>query len=241
MNDMQALEDVNPSKGLKQYSIEYWAAKNDLGRCNAHSSRSGARCKRPKWAGAAVCGHHGARSPVVRQKARQRLEEASLSLAKELLRMAISDDVNDAVKLGAIKSALDRAGINERTSVEVDARLTISPFEEILSGIAPMSREESRARRGLPSGALAHASASNDLDALAAIDLTRMNQDANVIDAEVVSESPTHRRYFDTGKRSEPLQNNGIPEGYLDRDTAQEIVHRQRLAAGCYPEHRRRW
>lgn len=211
---------------------------NAATRCVGHK-KSGERCRRQARRGTSVCDWHGAKAPQVKRRARQRIEEAADRMAKALLGIATSAE-SESVKLKAITEALDRAGLSTKQAVEIDAQLTIKPWEQILSGVAPLTRDESRARRGLPSGAQTPASASDDLDALAAIDLVRMSQDANVIDAEVVSESPTRRRYFDAAKRSEPLQDNGMPAGYVDRDTAQEYVHKMRLAAGCYPEQRGR-
>ena len=69
-------------------------------------------------------------------------------MARELLKMATDDNVSDAVKLAAIRDALDRAGLSARTavSVEVGSR----PFEQIFDHIASGSRAESRTHRGVP-------------------------------------------------------------------------------------------
>ena len=69
-------------------------------------------------------------------------------MARELLKMATDDNVSDALKLAAIRDALDRAGLSARTavSVEVGSR----PFEQIFDHIASGSRAESRAHRGVP-------------------------------------------------------------------------------------------
>ncbi|WP_155293661.1 hypothetical protein [Rhodococcoides fascians] len=63
--------------------------------------------------------------------------------------MAVDDDVTDAVKLSAINSALDRAGLSSKHAVEV--QVGPSPeWENILNDamIAGGSRAESRAARG---------------------------------------------------------------------------------------------
>src|SRR5829696_1283265 len=83
-----------------KYSFDWWEARNNVGRCKAHR-KNGDRCKRPHDPGAVVCGHHGARAPAVRRRARQRLEEATDRMARELLKMATDSNVSDAVKLRA--------------------------------------------------------------------------------------------------------------------------------------------
>jgi hypothetical protein len=86
-------------------------------------------------------------------------------MAHELLKMAVDENVTDAVKLAAIKDALDRAGLGARTavSVEVGSR----PFEQIFdyiaggSGVAPTTASTGPcARRHWehPLAALAHRS-----------------------------------------------------------------------------------
>lgn len=121
-------EHVHPSAPTApaKYSFEWWEARNNLGRCKAHR-KNGDRCKRPTDPGAAVCGHHGARAPAVRRRARQRLEEATDRMARELLKMAVNPDVADAVKLRAITEALDRGNLATKTEIEISA----SPFHQI--------------------------------------------------------------------------------------------------------------
>lgn len=128
------------SQAARQYSPEWWEARNDVGRCKS-IRRNGQRCLRPRWAGTTVCGHHGARAPQVRRKARQRLEEATDRMAKELLRMAIDPDVSDAVKLRAITEALDRGNLSAKTEIEISAK----PFEQIEESAAATLEITSRA------------------------------------------------------------------------------------------------
>jgi hypothetical protein len=63
--------------------------------------------------------------------------------------MAIDPDVSDAVKLSAIKDALDRGGLKAPNEVVVSGGAQ-SGFDEIFDDIATGSRSESRSLRGHP-------------------------------------------------------------------------------------------
>ena len=91
--------------------------------------------------------------------------------------MATDPKVADATKLAAIKDALDRGGLTAKTTVEVEVGL--KPYEDImgdLAGVARISREESRARRGLPPAPSVPAAEPDDME---------------VVDAELVPEEDT--------------------------------------------------
>ncbi|MFK4361680.1 hypothetical protein ABH939_005204 [Rhodococcus sp. 27YEA6] len=83
----------------------------------------------------------------MKAKARVRLELAADRMAKELLGIATADDAPAAVKLAAIKDALDRAGLSAKTAVSVEVGPS-KPFEELLTEMfVGGSRAESRAAR----------------------------------------------------------------------------------------------
>ena len=117
-------------------------------RCVAHR-KNGDQCKRHAIKGATVCRVHGGAAGHVRRKAKQRLDEAADRMAKELLGIATSGDVSDAVKLAAIRDALDRSLGRAPATVDVSVSAP-KPWEEMVSGMATVSRAESRAARGLP-------------------------------------------------------------------------------------------
>lgn len=134
-----------------QYSEEWWrwvSPEIAANRCRAHSSRDGHRCRRPAIAGSTVCRAHGGAAKHVKAAARARLDNAALLMAKNLLGLAVAAD-SDAVRLGATNSALDRTLGKPVQAIAVGA-VEQAPYEEIFEGISTLSREESRAARGLP-------------------------------------------------------------------------------------------
>ena len=138
-------EASNPA-GIEDESV--WKdGRNPKRRCTAkRSDGSGEQCRRVAILGGTVCATHGGSTRHIKAKARQRLEEAADRMARELLGIATSAE-SGAVRLSAIKDALDRAGLKPPTTVELGGR---TAFEEIFDDIASGSRAESRAARGIP-------------------------------------------------------------------------------------------
>jgi hypothetical protein len=115
-------------------------------RCVAH--KNGEQCKNAAIKGATVCRFHGGAAPHVKRAARARLENAADLMAKQLLGIAIGAE-SEAVKLAAIRDALDRAGLRPPSEVVLSQGET-KPYEELFEGIASGSRAESRRARGVP-------------------------------------------------------------------------------------------
>lgn len=139
------------------YSDDWWLDRNDQNHCVA-IRRNGERCLNPANRGTTVCRTHGGGAPQVKRKAKERLELAADRMARELLGMATGAK-SEAVKLNAIRDALDRAGLGAKTEVSVE----VKPWEQLMgdiAGVATISRAEHLAQRGRPipdSAALAQA------------------------------------------------------------------------------------
>lgn len=150
-----------------------WNRGNPARRCTAHK-KNGEQCRRWAIRGGTVCTHHGGRAPAVRARARQRLDEAADRMAKQLLGIAESAE-SEAVKLAAVRDALDRAGLKPPAQVEVSAKPT-EPWEEVMGDIAMSvgrtTRAEHRAARGLPP------------------EEPRALPPMEIVDAEIVDDSP---------------------------------------------------
>lgn len=127
------------------YSDNWWLDRNDQNRCVA-IRRNGERCLKPANRGMTVCRTHGGAAPQVQRKAKQRLELAADRMARELLGLAEGAE-SEAVKLNAIRDALDRAGLGAKTEVSVE----LKPYEQLMddiTGVASISRAEHRALQG---------------------------------------------------------------------------------------------
>lgn len=164
-------EETQP---LKKFSEQWWANyTRGENRCVAHS-KNGDQCRRPARLGANVCRHHGGAAPQVIAKARERLNLAADRMARELLGIATGAE-SEAVKLAAVKDALDRAGLAAKQNVEVGVQL--KPWEQVMGdmvGVERVTQAESRARQGLPPLALA----------------APADEPVEVVDAELVDDEP---------------------------------------------------
>lgn len=89
-------------------------------KCVAHK-KNGERCGAWPIKGATVCGKHGGKARQVREKAKRRIENAADRMARLLLEMAEDESVPHAIRLAAIKDALDRAGLTAKFTLDVEA------------------------------------------------------------------------------------------------------------------------
>ncbi|MGV0581928.1 hypothetical protein ABQE57_24780 [Mycolicibacterium elephantis] len=140
--------------------------------------------------GGNVCHMHGGAAPQTRAKAQRRLQQAADALVQRLLSFALDGKVADPVALQAIRDALDRAGLNPKTGVELDVAL--KPYERILTDLPRLqggSSAEWRRSQGIPDGsdtaAIQPAKAALEADADAPVDVEIIDDDdAPVIDAD---------------------------------------------------------
>lgn len=98
--------------------------------CSARK-KDGTPCRRAPINGASVCRVHGGAAPQVVAAAKRRLMEASKDMAALLMRIAEDEAVPPAVRLGAIRDVLDRAGVTAKTEVEI----TVAPWQQLIDGI----------------------------------------------------------------------------------------------------------
>lgn len=89
-------------------------------KCSARKS-NGDPCANSPMKGGTVCRSHGGAAPQVMRKAKERLENSAEKMARLLLQMAEDPNVPHAVRLAAIRDALDRAGITAKQTLEVEA------------------------------------------------------------------------------------------------------------------------
>ena len=113
------MSDLSAPEPVVKWSEEWWAnAKPEVQahRCTAHR-KNGDRCKRAAIQGGRVCTHHGGNAPAVKAKARQRIEDAADRMARELLKMAVDENVSDAVP---VASPIRTGNCNARCAATAD-------------------------------------------------------------------------------------------------------------------------
>lgn len=165
--EKEADDMTNPSTSerIVKYSEEWWDSRSPevrARRCHATNGKD-EQCSKVAMEAQKVCGTHGGRAPQSKRAARRRIEEAQDRMAEELLGIATSAE-SEAVRLAAIKDALDRGGTTGKTSVEME--VGVRPFEQIFTGIdRGVGRDGTRAPQLPPQTALAPANPGEIVDA----------------------------------------------------------------------------
>lgn len=98
-------------------------------KCSAHNRR-GDPCGLAPVKGARVCHKHGGSAPQVRRAAEARLLVNVDVLMQELLRIALCAE-SEAVRLAAVRDALDRAGVGRNREVD----LVVKPWQDNIEGL----------------------------------------------------------------------------------------------------------
>lgn len=199
------------------YSEDWWDDHDNENRCVAHK-KDGSQCAKAAIRGTTVCRFHGGAAGQVKRKARERLELAADRMAKELLGIA-TDGQSEAVKLNAIRDALDRAGLGAKTEVSLE----VKPWEQLMgdiAGVATISRAEHRAQQGRP-----------------IIDSTAL---AQAVDVEIVepAENDPARGPEAPGREMRDAETDAVPgddmppgTGLMTLEEAVEAEHTHRLRA----------
>lgn len=104
-------------------------------RCTAVMKRGqwvDSRCTQYSNKGVPVCERHGGRLPEVKKAAQRRLGMAADAAAAKLLHIALyKRGVADKDRIKALVEVLNRAGVEGRTTVEIE----VKPWQEVLATI----------------------------------------------------------------------------------------------------------
>lgn len=95
--------------------------------------------------GSAVCRMHGGAAPQVRARAQQRILEASDKAAYALVQMLQDEKIPPAVRLGAARDLLDRAGLTSKQELTLDVKVEKNwedVMEEVLVPYVPSDHIE---------------------------------------------------------------------------------------------------
>jgi len=92
--------------------------------CSAHKT-NGEPCKKPPIKGSNVCRVHGGAAIQTKRKAQVRLLMAADRLTAQLVEIAEDKKQPPAVRLAAIRDALDRAGLTAKTELDIDVKVSV--------------------------------------------------------------------------------------------------------------------
>jgi len=154
---------------------------------------------------------HGGATQAAKTKARKRIEEAADRLARQLLGIAEGAE-SEAVRLAAVKDALDRAGIQAKTAATVE--VSVKPWETVLEGIAKIVAGPRNPQQRV----LESSSRDEALDAAEVVDdVLDEAVDDDVVEGEVIGpDDPDPSRgleILDPPSDSDPTTNAQHPSG----------------------------
>lgn len=121
---------------LDRYWVVRWVPPNDR-RCKARSigkfaHYQGNRCTMVPIKGGSVCPTHGGNLTTVRKAAQRALATAALPAAEKLIHIALrKSGVSDADRIKALVQILDRAGVEGRSTIELE----IKPWQAVLEKV----------------------------------------------------------------------------------------------------------
>lgn len=115
-------------------------SSNPENQCVGHK-KNGERCRKYAIRGSTVCRTHGGATKHVRDRARVRVQNASDRLVSKLIEFAFDDTKPPDTQLRAIRDALDRAGMQPTTQVEIGIA---KPWETVFDTIGGTPGDEFR-------------------------------------------------------------------------------------------------
>ena len=121
-------------------------------------------------------------------------------MARELLGIATDVNVSEAVRVSAIKDALDRAGVSARTAVDVSVKA--APYETILSHVETGSRAEFRRSQGIED----NSNKPRELPCAEPDLIVDVDVDVDVDEVEVEAEVVTEGDEFVAAMRTQPAE-----------------------------------
>ena len=144
MADEATYEKPEPMKSEVVRDSASWnanLARFENQRCTAHR-KNGQQCRKFAIFGTNVCRVHGEAAKQVKAKAQRRIAMAADSMAREVIGIVKDKNISEAVRVTAIRDALDRAGVSAKTAIDVE--VAVKPWEEIYTKITSGTREDYR-------------------------------------------------------------------------------------------------
>ena len=124
-------------------------------------------------------------------------------MARELLKMAVDENVSDSVKLAAIRDAFDRGGVGAKT--EVDMSISAKPFEQTFDKMESGSRSAYRRSLGIADDSEDVTSTPQAWESPALVDSLRADDDDDlIVEGEIVDAEDQNQVNGDEGDGPPP-------------------------------------